>query len=114
LLLGLAGGVAFFAVNFTGAFGLAVAVSPGVGPGILLLFPVIILLGNLPVAFGGLGLREAVAASAFAREGLDPAAGPALSLAWFACVTLIPGVLGFVVQQLAARPARDRRDEGAA
>lgn len=48
----------------------------------------------------GLGLREYVASLAVTRAGVDPEIGPALSLIWFAAVTLIPGLLGLSLRQL--------------
>lgn len=93
---GLAGGLFFYALNFLGAWLLLRDLAPGSPPALALIFPVIILLGNLPIAFGGLGLREQVAAAAFAGVGAPVAAGPVFSLLWFAVITLVPGLVGLL------------------
>lgn len=94
---GLAGGLAFYALNFAAAWLLLQALAPVHAPALARLFPLIILLGNLPVAFGGLGLREQVAASAFARLGASAAIGPVFSLLWFAVITVVPALIGLLL-----------------
>lgn len=91
---GLAAGLFFYALNFVGAVVLLDRLAPGHPPTLALVFPVIILLGNLPLAFGGLGLREQVSAMAFASLGASAAVGPVFSLLWFLVVTVIPALLG--------------------
>jgi hypothetical protein len=95
--LGMLGGLFFYALNFLGAFLLLRDLTPASSAGLALVFPVIILLGNLPIAFGGLGLREQVAAVAFGRFGAPAAIGPVFSLIWFAIITLVPGLLGLLL-----------------
>ncbi len=68
---------------------------------LVLSFPIIPLLGNLPITFSGLGLREHVSAALFRGIGADTAAGPAFSLSLFTVATLVPGLLGLA---LAATP----------
>ena len=94
---GLAAGLLFYVLNFAGALLLLQELVPAHLPQLALLFPVIILLGNLPIAFGGLGLREQVAALAFARLGAAASVGPVFSLLWFLVVTVIPALIGFVI-----------------
>ena len=96
---GLAAGLFFYALNFAGAYVLLGRLAPGYPPLLALMFPVIILLGNLPVAFGGLGLREQVSALAFARLGASAAVGPVFSLLWFLAVTVIPALIGLTLAQ---------------
>jgi uncharacterized membrane protein YbhN (UPF0104 family) len=96
---GLAAGLFFYALNFAGAALLLDRLAPGYPPRLALMFPVIILLGNLPVAFGGLGLREQVSAVAFARLGASAAVGPVFSLLWFLVVTVIPALIGLILAQ---------------
>jgi len=91
---GLAAGLFFYALNFAGAVVLLDRLAPGHPPALALVFPVIILLGNLPLAFGGLGLREQVSALAFASLGASAAVGPVFSLLWFLVVTVIPALVG--------------------
>jgi uncharacterized membrane protein YbhN (UPF0104 family) len=92
----LAWGVFFYAFVYTAAGLLLRDLAPAVSPQLLLGLPVIPLLGNLPIAFGGLGLREQVSAAVFTRFGADAATGAAFSLLWFATATLGPGLLGLV------------------
>lgn len=98
---GLANGVFFYAFIYAGAWLLVRDLAPQTSPLLLLGFPIIPLLGNLPIAFGGLGLREQVSASLFGSFGAGAAVGPAFSLLWFAAATLVPGLLGLA---LAATP----------
>jgi hypothetical protein len=94
---GLLAGLFFYALNFAGAALLLSELAPAHPPQLTLLFPVIILLGNLPIAFGGLGLREQVSALAFARLGTAASVGPVFSLLWFMVVTVIPALIGFAI-----------------
>lgn len=98
---GLAGGAFYYALNFAAAFLLLRDLVPRAPATLLLGFPIIPLLGNLPIAFSGFGLREQVSATLFGQLGESAAAGPAYSLAYFAIGTLLPGVLGLL---LAATP----------
>jgi uncharacterized membrane protein YbhN (UPF0104 family) len=106
---GLMGGLFFYALNFLGAFLLMRELTPASPAALALIFPVIVLLGNLPLAFGGLGLREQVAASAFARFGTSAAAGPVFSLLWFAVITVLPGLIGLLLSgiRFGAMPIAD-------
>ncbi len=92
----LAWGVFFYAFVYAAAALLLRDLAPAVSPRLLLGLPVIPLLGNLPIAFGGLGLREQVSAAVFGRFGADAATGAAFSLLWFATATLVPGLLGLL------------------
>jgi len=94
---GLAGGLFYYVFNFAAGFLLLKDLVPSAPAGLLLGFPIIPLLGNLPIAFSGLGLREQVSAALFAPLGAGAAAGPAFSLSWFAVATLAPGVLGLLL-----------------
>ena len=97
----LAGGTFFYLFSYLAAYLLLRQVAPGAPLLLLLALPVIPFLGNLPVAFGGLGLREHVSASVFAQLGVAASAGPAFSLLWFTTATLVPGLIGLA---LAATP----------
>lgn len=59
--------------------------------------PVIALLGNLPIALGGLGLREQVSATLFEQYGAGAATGTAYSLLVFTVLTLLPALIGVLV-----------------
>ncbi|MEY4070320.1 MAG: hypothetical protein RL721_934 [Candidatus Eisenbacteria bacterium] len=95
--VGLAGGMFYYALNFAAAFLMVRDLAPDASPALMLGFPIIPLLGNLPIAFSGLGLREQVSALLFVAAGTDPAIGPAYSLAYFGLGTLVPGVLGLLL-----------------
>ena len=111
LLLGFLGTASFYALGFSGGLILLRDLAPGAPPIFVAVFPVIILLGNLPLAFGGIGLREQVALIAFTSLGLAPRIGPTFSLLWFTLVSLIPGLLGVAGNALAGAHLRsgDRR-----
>ena len=59
--------------------------------------PVIALLGNLPIALGGLGLREQVSATLFEQYGAGAATGAVYSLLVFLVLTLLPALIGMLV-----------------
>jgi len=108
--VGLAGGAFYYALNFASAFLLVRDLVPSAPASLALGFPIIPLLGNLPIAFSGFGLREHVSAILFGESGAGAAAGPAYSLAYFAIGTLLPGVLGLLLSmtpwvRAAARPS---------
>ena len=94
---GLAGGAFYYALNFSAAFLLVRDLVPHAPATLALGFPIIPLLGNLPIAFSGFGLREQVSATLFSQLGAGAASGPAYSLAYFAIGTLLPGVLGLLL-----------------
>jgi len=84
--------------------------SPLASPLLLSGLPVIPLLGNLPVALGGLGLREQVSAALFTRFGAGAATGAVFGLSLFVVITLLPSVLGFAASLV--RSPRDPADVG--
>ncbi len=94
---GLAGGAFYYVLNFASALLLVRDLAPGAPVTLALGFPIIPLLGNLPIAFSGFGLREQVSATLFSQLGAGAAAGPAFSLTWFAVATLLPGILGILL-----------------
>jgi hypothetical protein len=98
---GLGGGLFYYAFNFAAAFLLLRDLVPAAPARLVLSFPIIPLLGNLPIAFSGLGLREQVSAALFHDIGAGAAAGPAFSLLLFTVAALVPGLLGLA---LAATP----------
>ncbi len=103
----------FFYVFMYGAAWLLLRdLAPGASPRLLLGLPVIPLLGNLPVALGGLGLREHVSAAVFRQFGAGATIGAVFSLLLFGVSTLVPGLFGLLI---AATPwARAAADEGKA
>lgn len=102
---GLGGGLFYYAFNFAAAFLLLRDLVPAAPARLLLSFPIIPLLGNLPIAFSGLGLREQVSAALFHGIGAGAAVGPAFSLLLFTVATLVPGLLGLALAATSwARP----------
>lgn len=93
-------GLLFYAFSYANAWLLLRDLSPGTSPMLMLGLPVIPLLGNLPIAFGGLGLREQVSAAIFGQFGAGAATGAAFSLLWFLTMTLLPGLLGLALKAL--------------
>ena len=98
-------GLFFYALTYPAAWLLLRDIAPGASPLLLLGLPLLPLLGNLPIALGGLGLREQVSAAVFEQFGAGAANGAAFSLAWFAVVTLLPGLLGLLWSLAASRGA---------
>lgn len=99
-------GLFFYSLTFPAAWLLMRDLAPGASPLLLLGMPLLPLLGNLPVALGGLGLREQVSAALFHQYGAGAASGAAFSLTWFLVVTLLPGVIGLLWSALSPRPRR--------
>ena len=93
-------GLVFYFFGYAGAWVLLRDLAPGTSPLLLLGLPVIPLLGNLPIAFGGLGLREQVSAALFGQFGAGAATGAAFSLLWFLTATLLPGLFGLALSAL--------------
>lgn len=90
-------GLAYYVLTFAGAWILVRDIAPDAPRILALSFPIIPLLGNLPIAFGGIGLREQVSASLFRSVGVAAAAGPVFSLVWFGIATLVPGLVGLAL-----------------
>jgi len=59
--------------------------------------PIIVLIGNVPITISGLGLRESVGALCFTLLGIDGMYGFSFSLILFGIITLIPGLVGYVL-----------------
>lgn len=93
-------GLVFYAFGYAGAWLLLRDLAPQASPLLMLGLPVIPLLGNLPIAFGGLGLREQVSAAIFGQFGAGAATGAAFSLLWFLTATLLPGLVGLALSLL--------------
>lgn len=94
---GVLAGTFFYALNFLAAMLLLRQIEPASSATFALILPLIILLGNLPIAFGGLGLREQVAALAFAHLGASASVGPVFSLVWFGVITVVPALVGLAL-----------------
>lgn len=88
-------GAFYYVFMFATAWLLLRDLSPLASPLLLSGLPVIPLLGNLPVALGGLGLREQVSAAVFSHFGAGAATGAVFGLSLFVVVTLLPSALGF-------------------
>ena len=97
---GILGGLFFYLFSYVAAWLLLRDLAPHASPRLLLALPIIPLLGNLPIAFGGLGLREQVSASVFGQVGAGAAIGPVFSLLWFMTTTLAPGLAGLALAGL--------------
>jgi len=62
-----------------------------------LCFPIIVLLGNIPLTISGLGLREYATMICFGTLNADPNLGFMVSLTLFTLLTLFPGLLGGIL-----------------
>jgi uncharacterized membrane protein YbhN (UPF0104 family) len=103
-------GLFFYLLTYPAAWLLLRDIAPGTSPLLLLGLPLLPLLGNLPIALGGLGLREQVSAAVFEQFGAGAANGAAFSLAWFSVVTLVPGLFGLVWSLAMPRQRRPRAE----
>ena len=103
-------GLFFYALTYPAAWLLLRDIAPEASPLLLLGLPLLPLLGNLPIALGGLGLREQVSAAVFDQFGAGAANGAAFSLAWFAVVTLLPALLGLLWSVASSRSAPQDMD----
>ncbi len=66
-------------------------------PIVLITFPLIILMGNIPVTISGLGLRESVGSLLFTYLGEPPANGFVFAFLIFIIITVIPGIIGYLL-----------------
>ena len=77
-------------------------------------YPYIALAGDLPLSFGGVGVRECVAALLLSPYAVPPGAAVGAALLWFVFGILFPAVLGvawLVVERL--KPLAQRSDDPA-
>jgi uncharacterized membrane protein YbhN (UPF0104 family) len=77
-------------------------------------YPYIALAGDLPVSFGGVGVRECAAALLLSPYAVPPGAAVGAALLWFVFGILFPAVLGvawLVVEKL--KPLVQRSDNQA-
>jgi uncharacterized membrane protein YbhN (UPF0104 family) len=89
-------GLFFYAFMYAIAGLLLRDVAPHASADLVVGQPVIALLGNLPIALGGLGLREQVSAALFEQYGAGAATGAAYSLLVFTVLTLFPALIGML------------------
>jgi len=94
---GLGDSLFFYVLSYASAWLLLRDLAPRAPVVLAFTFPVIPLLGNLPLAFGGLGLREQVSLEVFRQLGVGAGVGPIFSLTWFATTTVLPGLVGLVL-----------------
>ena len=106
-------GVFFYLFTAPAAWLLMRELAPGTPPLLLLGLPLLPLLGNIPIAIGGLGLREQVSAAVFQGLGAGAAEGVVFSLLWFTVVTLLPGLAGLALSALSAARRAGRARERA-
>jgi len=90
-------GAFFYVFVYAAAWLLLRDLVPGRSERLLLGLPVIPLLGNMPVALGGLGLREHVSASVFRDLGADATTGAVFGFLIFVVSTLVPALLGLLL-----------------
>jgi glycosyltransferase 2 family protein len=60
-------------------------------------YPIITLMGNIPLTISGVGLRESVGGVCFVLLGLEGAYGVTFSLLMFLIYVLVPGLLGYIL-----------------
>jgi uncharacterized membrane protein YbhN (UPF0104 family) len=74
-----------------------ICLSAGFNPIVLITFPIIILMGNIPITISGLGLRESVGSLLFIYLGDTAANGFVFAFLIFIIITLIPGIFGYIL-----------------
>jgi uncharacterized membrane protein YbhN (UPF0104 family) len=69
-------------------------------------YPYIVLAGDLPVSFSGVGVREGAAALLLSLYAVPPVAAVDVSLVWFVFAMLLPAILGalwLVIERIKSR-----------
>ncbi|KAF5060669.1 Lysylphosphatidylglycerol synthase TM region [anaerobic digester metagenome] len=87
--------LSYYVVNYL--IGCFILLSLGVDWTAVITLPVILILGNIPITFSGLGLRESVATLTFILLGFGGVQGFSFSLLIFFTITLIPGIIGYLL-----------------
>lgn len=73
---------------------------------IALIYPIIVLVGNIPITISGLGLREYVTVVCFEILKENPAVGFSFSILLFMLTTLVPGLSGYLIMLTEKKPAK--------
>lgn len=85
----------YYSTNY--AVGCLLLLALNTDPAAAITLPIIILMGNIPITISGLGVRESIGAFCFVLLGLDASYGISFSFMLFLTVTLIPGLLGYLL-----------------
>lgn len=85
----------YYVINYL--IGVFILLSLGVDWIAVITLPIILLLGNIPITFSGLGLRESVATLTFILLGFGGVQGFSFSLLLFVMITLLPGIIGYML-----------------
>ncbi len=83
----------YYFVNYIAAIFLLASLD--IVPSVVVVLPLVILMGNIPLTISGLGLRESVGAICFIMIGESGAHGVSFSVLFFITVTLLPGIAGY-------------------
>jgi uncharacterized membrane protein YbhN (UPF0104 family) len=86
--------LAAMAAELAAFFFLLRAFSPAGFTTALATYPYILLAGDLPVSFSGIGVRESAAALLLSPYAVSSSAAVGVSLVWFVLVILAPAILG--------------------
>ncbi|MFH1317218.1 MAG: lysylphosphatidylglycerol synthase transmembrane domain-containing protein [Candidatus Woesearchaeota archaeon] len=90
-------GLLYYIVSFIPAFFILIAFKNDINPLIVFSLPIIILLGNAPITISGLGLREWVTVLVFQIMNEPSSIGFSFSILWFLMITVIPGIIGYIL-----------------
>lgn len=74
-----------------------ICLSAGFNPIVIITFPIIILMGNIPITISGLGLRESVGSLLFIYLGDTAANGFVFAFLIFFIITGVPGIFGYIL-----------------
>jgi hypothetical protein len=83
----------YYFINYIAAIFLLASLD--IGPSVVIVLPLVILMGNIPLTISGLGLRESIGAICFIIIGESGAYGVSFSFLFFITVTLFPGIVGY-------------------
>ena len=94
--------VLYYTNCFVIGYWLLRAISPTLPAYLIFSFPLIILIGNLPISFSGIGVREGITGIIFGIANVDPAYGVTYGMLLFLMATVMPGLIGGVLHHFEA------------
>jgi hypothetical protein len=77
--------------------GYFVILSAGFNSIVIITFPIIVLMGNIPLTISGLGLRESIGSLSFIYLGETASDGFVFAFLLFILITVIPGIFGYIL-----------------
>lgn len=94
--------ILYYTNCFIIAYWLLKAIDAALPAYLIFSFPLIILIGNLPISFSGIGVREGITGIIFGIAKFDPAYGVTYGMLLFLMATVLPGLIGGVLHYIEA------------